>query len=160
VAGIFHLEVVSPEAVLWSGEASLLVTRTTEGEIGIMAHHEPLMAALAPWDAAITPVEGPRVILAVRGGFLQVVANRVTLLTDMARLVEGEGNEAVEEARRLAASMALLTDVSRLVGDEGRAGSEEARRLAVMAASVKPSAGEIPPDTLGTGQGPPSATNA
>jgi len=46
------------------------------------------------------------VVLAVRGGFLQVVSNRVTLLTDLARVVEGEGPEAIEEARRLAAALA------------------------------------------------------
>jgi len=107
VADTFHLDVVSPEAVLWSGEAEFLVTRTTEGEIGVLAHHEPLMASLVPWSAVITPVGGPKVVLAVRGGFLQIVGNRVTLLTDLARLVEGEGPEAVEEARRLATVLAV-----------------------------------------------------
>jgi len=102
VANTFHLDVVSPEAVLWSGEAVMLITRTTEGEMGVLAHHQPLMASLVPWSAEITPAAGPNVTLAVRGGFLQVGANRVTVLTDMARPVEGD----VEEARRAAAAMA------------------------------------------------------
>jgi F-type H+-transporting ATPase subunit epsilon len=106
VANAFHLDIVSPEEVLWRGEAIMLVTRTTEGEIGILAHHQPLMASLVPWSAVITPANGPRVVLAVRGGFLQIVSNRVTLLTDLARAVEGEGPEAVDEARRLAAALA------------------------------------------------------
>ena len=106
MANAFHLDVVSPEAVLWSGEAIMLVTRSTEGEMGILAHHQPLMASLVPWSAVITPLNGPKVVLAVRGGFLQVVSNRVTLLTDLARVVEGEGPEAIEEARRLAAALA------------------------------------------------------
>ena len=106
MANAFHLDVVSPEAVLWSGEALMLLTRSTEGEMGILAHHQPLMASLVPWSAVITPLNGPKVVLAVRGGFLQVVSNRVTLLTDLARVVEGEGPEAVEEARRLAAALA------------------------------------------------------
>jgi F-type H+-transporting ATPase subunit epsilon len=106
VANAFHLDVVSPEAVLWSGEALMLITRSTEGEMGILAHHQPLMASLVPWSAVITPLNAPKVVLAVRGGFLQVVSNRVTLLTDLARVVEGEGPEAVEEARRLAATLA------------------------------------------------------
>ena len=106
MASTFHLDVVSPEAVLWAGEAVMLITRTTEGEIGVLAHHQPLMGALVPWSAVITPLNGPKVVLAVRGGFLQIVANRVTLLTDLARLVEGEGHEAVEEARRLAVALA------------------------------------------------------
>ena len=104
MANTFHLDVVSPEAVLWSGEAVMLITRTTEGEMGVLAHHQPIMASLVPWSAVITPAAGPKVTLAVRGGFLQIVANRVTLLTDMARVVEGE--DEVEEARRVAAAMA------------------------------------------------------
>ena len=106
MASAFHLDVVSPEAVLWSGEALMLLTRSTEGEMGILAHHQPLMASLVPWDAVITPLNGPKVFLAVRGGFLEVVSNRVTLLTDLARVVEGEGPEAIEDARRLAVALA------------------------------------------------------
>jgi F-type H+-transporting ATPase subunit epsilon len=107
VAAAFRLDVVSPEAVLWSGEAIMLVTRTTEGEIGILANHQPLMGSLVPWSAVITPASGPKVVLAVKGGFLQVAANRVTLLTDLARPVEGEGPEAIEEARRLATMLVM-----------------------------------------------------
>ncbi|MFH1329418.1 MAG: ATP synthase F1 subunit epsilon [Actinomycetota bacterium] len=102
MANAFHLDVVSPEAVLWRGEAIMLITRTTEGEMGILANHEPLMASLVPWSAVITPANGPKVVLAVRGGFLQIMSNRVTLLTDLARTVEGEGSGAIDEARRLA----------------------------------------------------------
>ena len=102
MANTFHLDIVSPEEVLWSGEAVMLITRTTEGEMGVLAHHQPLMASLVPWSAEITPAAGPRVTLAVRGGFLQIGGNRVTVLTDMARQVEGD----VEEARRVAAAMA------------------------------------------------------
>ena len=102
MANTFHLDIVSPEAVLWTGEAVMLITRSTEGEMGILAHHEPLMASLVPWSAEITPAAGPKVVLAVRGGFLQVGSNRVTLLPDLARTVEGD----VDEARRVAAQMA------------------------------------------------------
>ena len=106
MANAFYLEVVSPEAVLWSGEAVMLITRTTEGELGILANHQALMGSLVPWSAVITPANGPKVVLAVKGGFLQIVANRVTLLTDLARVVEGDGSEAVAEARKLAAALA------------------------------------------------------
>ncbi|MBM3694591.1 MAG: ATP synthase F1 subunit epsilon [Actinobacteria bacterium] len=132
MANAFRLDVVSPEAVLWSGEAVFLITRTTEGEIGVLANHQPLMASLVPWSAAITPVDGPKVVLAVRGGFLQIVANRVTLLTDLAQVVEGEGSEAVEEARRQALLLAAaLTDLGGAAG--GSPGAVEgAGRLATV----------------------------
>ena len=64
MANTFHLEIVSPEAVLWSGEAALLITRTTEGEIGIMASHQALMGSLVPWSAVVSMklvVSGPTV---------------------------------------------------------------------------------------------------
>jgi F0F1-type ATP synthase epsilon subunit len=43
----FQLDVVSPEATVWSGQATFVVAKTPEGELGIMADHEPLMGALA-----------------------------------------------------------------------------------------------------------------
>ena len=102
MAKSFKLDVVSPEAIVWSGEAELLVTRTTEGEIGILADHEPTMAALATGSSAIHTPDGGEITLAIHGGFLQVFHNEVTLLTDRAEIAEGDA----EEARRLAAALA------------------------------------------------------
>jgi F-type H+-transporting ATPase subunit epsilon len=99
----FQLEVVSPEGTVWSGQATLLITRSSlDGELGILANHEPLMATLVPWSAEIVPPSGPRVTLAVGNGFLQVLANRVTLLADRAVLVE----EGVAAARVIALQLA------------------------------------------------------
>ncbi len=98
----FNVDVVSPEGTLWSGDAKFLVARTTEGEIGILAGHEPLMAALSAGAVLIEHDEDQRTTIAVHGGFMQVVENRVTLLTDRARITAGDRSEAIEEARRLA----------------------------------------------------------
>ncbi len=100
----FSVDVVSPEGTLWSGDAEFLVARTTEGEIGILAGHEPLMAALAAGAVLIDHDGDQRTTIAVHGGFMQVVENRVTLLTDRARITAGDRAEAIEEARRLAGS--------------------------------------------------------
>ena len=102
MAKTFRLEVVSPEAIVWSGEAEMLVTRTTEGEIGILADHEPMMAALATGSSVITDDHGREITVATHGGFLQVFQNSVTLLTDRAELAEGDR----EAARQLAEGMA------------------------------------------------------
>jgi F-type H+-transporting ATPase subunit epsilon len=91
----FRLEVVSPEAMVWAGRAEMLVTRTTEGEIGVLAGHEPLMAALASGTTVITPVTGDRVRLSVHGGFLQVSGTQVTLLTDWAVQIEEPQSKSV-----------------------------------------------------------------
>lgn len=97
----FHLDVVSPEAIVWSGEAEMLVTRTTEGEIGILADHEPTMAALATGSSEIH-AGGATITLAIHGGFLQVFRNEVTLLTDRAEIAEGDRDQARVLAQALA----------------------------------------------------------
>ena len=84
MAEAFHVDVVSPEETVWSGEATIVIARTPEGELGIMANHEPLMGALATGPVEIESVTGERVIIGVHGGFLQVLDNQVTLITDRA----------------------------------------------------------------------------
>ena len=53
----FHVDVVSPEATVWSGEATFVVARTPDGEIGIMADHEPVMATLVTSAVLIEGVD-------------------------------------------------------------------------------------------------------
>ena len=98
MAKLFQVDIVTPEAVVWSGEADMIAARTTEGDIGILADHEPTMAALA--TGAVTIHHGGSVTAAgIHGGFLQVYKNQVTLLTDRAELTDG-GLEAARDAAR------------------------------------------------------------
>lgn len=94
----FAVDVVTPEEVIWSGEADFLVARTTEGEIGILANHEPLMAALSTGAVAIHGTDGAVTSVGVHGGFLQVYRNQVTLLTDRAEITEGDRDAALRVA--------------------------------------------------------------
>lgn len=98
----FTLSIVSPEAVVWTGEATQLVTRTTEGEIGVLADHEPTMAALATGSSIVTAADGSTITVATHGGFLQIFRNDVTLLTDRAELAEGGREQAAQLAAALA----------------------------------------------------------
>ncbi len=100
MAKSFQVDVVSPEATVWSGEAEFLVARTTEGEIGILADHEPLMAALTT-GAVIVEHGSSKTTIGVHGGFLQVLANQVTLLTDRAQIAEGGREDAAAVAEGL-----------------------------------------------------------
>ncbi|MCJ7779397.1 MAG: F0F1 ATP synthase subunit epsilon, partial [Acidimicrobiia bacterium] len=97
---MFHVDIVTPEAVIWSGEADMLTARTTEGDIGILADHEPTMAALAT-GAVVVHHEDGITSAGLHGGFLQIFRNEVTLLTDWAKLTNG----GLEEARKAAASL-------------------------------------------------------
>ena len=97
----FSVDVVTPEAVIWQGEADFIAARTTEGEIGILADHEPTMGALTAGAVTINSVDGSTITVGVNGGFLQIFNNQVTLLTDRAEMTEG----GKEEARRLAEAL-------------------------------------------------------
>jgi len=84
----FRVDIVSPDGLAWSGEAEFVVARTLDGEIGILADHEPVMAALVQGMVSVDGVGGGRTTIDVDGGFLQVLDNQVTLITDRARIAE------------------------------------------------------------------------
>ena len=102
MAKAFRVDVVSPEATVWTGEANFVLARTPEGEIGILADHEPLLASLVTSAVEVEGVDGSRTIIGVHGGFLQVLANQVTLLTDRAQITQGTKEDAVRVATELA----------------------------------------------------------
>lgn len=92
MAKSFTVDIVSPEGLVWSGDAEFVVARTPEGEIGIMADHEPVMAALVQGVVSVDGSEG-RTKIDVEGGFLQVLRNQVTLITDRARIDDGSASD-------------------------------------------------------------------
>jgi F-type H+-transporting ATPase subunit epsilon len=80
-----QVELVSVERALWSGEASFVYARSTEGELGILPGHTPLLAALEPgWAVRIDRVDGGPLTVAVHGGFLSVRPDAVSVLAEMA----------------------------------------------------------------------------
>ena len=82
-----HVELVSVEREVWSGEASQLTARTTEGDIGILPGHAPLLGQLADGGTVtIFQPGGDRVLAAVHGGFLSVTDEGVTVLAEVAEL--------------------------------------------------------------------------
>lgn len=82
------VEVVSANGRVWEGEALSVIARTTEGDIGILPRHEPLLAVLVPSAADILSAHEGREIVAVDGGFLSVSDNRVSILSQYARLAK------------------------------------------------------------------------
>ena len=82
-----HVELVSVEREVWSGEASQVIARTTEGEIGILPGHAPLLGQLAEgYDVRIVQSGGGEIAVAVSGGFLSVTDKGVTILAETATL--------------------------------------------------------------------------
>ena len=82
-----HVEVVSPERILWSGEAEMVSGRTIGGgEIAWLTGHAPFVGALDVGRVVIRPESGPDEEVAVHGGFVEVSNDRVTILSDVAEL--------------------------------------------------------------------------
>jgi F-type H+-transporting ATPase subunit epsilon len=105
-----HLEIVTPEARTFSGEAQMVVVPGVEGEIGILPDHMPLMTQINPGELRYTTTEGEH-FLAVGSGFLEVLPDRVSVMTDMAvaeaEIDEKAAEEAVARARKEIAEKAL-----------------------------------------------------
>lgn len=109
MAKSFNVDVVFPEGTVWSGEAEFVVARTVEGEIGIMADHEPVMAALAT-GAVVIESGNQRTTVGVHGGFMQILNNQVTLITDRAQISTGDKDEAIALATELEAEVKELEE--------------------------------------------------
>ncbi|MCU1558408.1 MAG: atpC [Microbacteriaceae bacterium] len=84
-----QVSVVSADEQVWAGTASMVVARTTEGEIGILPGHEPLLAILAAGEVRITDVAGSGVRAKADDGFLSVEHDTVTIVARYAELVQG-----------------------------------------------------------------------
>jgi F-type H+-transporting ATPase subunit epsilon len=83
----FEVGLVSPEAEVWRGEATMLVAKTVEGEIGILAGHQPFLGQLAEdAEVRITTADGGAVKARVSGGFLSVSRTGVSVLAEVAEL--------------------------------------------------------------------------
>ena len=76
-----QLEIITAEQQVYDDEVELVVAPGIEGELGILAHHAPLMTALQPGEILIRK-DGEETYLAVTGGFLEVMGNKVTILAD------------------------------------------------------------------------------
>jgi F-type H+-transporting ATPase subunit epsilon len=87
MASPMTVEVVSPESVLFSGEATMVITRTLGGgEIAFQAGHAPFLAALIENHTRVFLADGSIEDIAVHGGFVEVSNNKVSILSDSAEL--------------------------------------------------------------------------
>jgi F-type H+-transporting ATPase subunit epsilon len=85
VAKTLQVDVVAVEEKIWSGEAEMVVARTTEGEIGVLPGHAPLLGQLAePSQVRVKLAGGDELAYDVDGGFLSITADGVTVLAESA----------------------------------------------------------------------------
>lgn len=81
------VSLVSADAEVWTGDASLVVAKTVEGEIGFMAGHEPVLAILAEGQVRITRPDGSKIVANAQDGFLSMESDQVTIVAGNAALI-------------------------------------------------------------------------
>ncbi len=91
MANPFRVEIVAVEARVWAGEAEMLVARTTEGELAVLAGHAPLLGQIKdPSRVRVRLADGDELAWDVAGGFLSVAEDVVTVLAESAEPAHGE----------------------------------------------------------------------
>lgn len=96
-----RLEIITAERVVYSDDVDVVEAPGTEGELGILPHHAPLMTGLKPGELRVKK-GAEETFMAVSGGFLEVMANKVTVLADAAERSDEIDEERVKEAMRRA----------------------------------------------------------
>ena len=81
-----QVELVAADRLVWSGDANMVIARTTEGDIGILRGHAPSLSLLVDGVVDIQTVEGETWVAAVSAGFLSVAGDRVSILAEYAEM--------------------------------------------------------------------------
>ena len=129
MANTIHVDVVSAEESIFSGEATFVALPGEAGELGIYPRHTPLITRIKPGSVRIQTANGGEEFVFVAGGILEVQPNHVTVLSDTAIRGKDLDDEKAQKAKA-AAEEALKNAKSEL--DLAKAQSE----LAVMAAQI------------------------
>jgi F-type H+-transporting ATPase subunit epsilon len=128
-----QVELVSPERVLYSGEAEMVICRTTGGgDIAFLTGHAPFIGALAIWPVRIKTSASDEEVAAVHGGFVEVRDDRVIILSDVAELADQIDVDRARRAKEHAEEQLRSQD-----DEAGQTGLERATvRLQVAEAST------------------------
>ncbi len=125
MADALTVELVAADRMIWSGEATMVIARTVEGDIGVLRGHAPVLSLLTEAIVEITADDGHTVFAVADGGFLSVANDRVSILSEHAELAT---EVDVDEAR------ALLEDAK---GGHFRDGNETERRIRMAEARIR-----------------------
>ena len=116
---VLQVELVAADRLVWSGPATMVIARTTEGDVGILPSHAPLLSSIIEGVVDVQTTDGETWVAAVDAGFLSVADNRVSILSERAEMSHeidlekarqeleraknaGENDDAAEEAVRRA----------------------------------------------------------
>jgi F-type H+-transporting ATPase subunit epsilon len=103
MANTIKLEIVTPQATVYSEDVDMVTLPGVEGQMGILPHHVRLMTQLVPGEMIVRK-NGQVRFLAVGQGLVEVAGDRVSIVTDMAVATENINEAKAEEARQRAAA--------------------------------------------------------
>ena len=127
------VEVLTPEGEVWSGEARQVSTRTEVGEIGILANHAPVLAALRPTELRLHLSESETKRYAQAHGWLQVFGNHARLLIEEA--ISPEDLDPASLKEQLADAERRFSEAEEGSGAQSRAAKDRERAEAFLAIS-------------------------
>jgi F-type H+-transporting ATPase subunit epsilon len=81
-----QVELVAADRLVWSGEARMVIARTTEGDVGILPNHAPMLSLMVDGVVDVTTADDETWIAAVDAGFLSVAGNRISILAEHAEM--------------------------------------------------------------------------
>jgi F-type H+-transporting ATPase subunit epsilon len=83
---VMQVELVAADRLVWSGEATMVIARTTEGDVGILPDHAPMLSLMVDGVVDVTTSDGETWVAAVDTGFLSVASNRISILSEHAQM--------------------------------------------------------------------------
>lgn len=83
---VLTVSLVAADRVVWQGEATMVIARTTEGDVGILPNHAPVLSLMVDGVVDIQTSEGETWVAAVDAGFLSVADNRISILSEHAEM--------------------------------------------------------------------------
>ncbi len=86
MSDLMQVELVAADRLVWSGQAKMVVARTTEGDVGILPGHAPMLALLQDGVVDVTTESGESWVAAVDAGFLSVAKNLISILSEHAQM--------------------------------------------------------------------------
>lgn len=101
MAKTVRVDIVTPDKVAYSADVTMIIARATDGDLGVLPGHVPLIAALKIWPLRIF-TEGVEQLISLCGGFIEVQPDKVTILAGCAELPEEIDVDRAEQAKRRA----------------------------------------------------------
>ena len=83
---LLQVELVAADRLVWSGEAKMVIARTTEGDVGVLPNHAPMLSLMVDGVVDVQTPEGETWVAAVDAGFLSVANNRISILSEHAEM--------------------------------------------------------------------------